>query len=71
MKPVLKAPGSMLLLKLRYDGPLSNFAFNHKLAPLHIVNALSSLFQSRSTHKRRLHAIQKLEGLKTKAGRSP
>ena len=30
MKPVLKAPGSMLL-KLRYDGPLSNFAFNCNL----------------------------------------
>jgi hypothetical protein len=27
MKPLLKAPGSMIL-KLRYDGPLSNFAFN-------------------------------------------
>ena len=26
MKPVLKPPGSALL-KLRYDGPLSNFAF--------------------------------------------
>ena len=30
MKPVLKAPGSVDL-KLRYDGPLSNFAFNFKL----------------------------------------
>jgi len=30
MKPVLKAPGSMLL-KLRCDGPLSNFAFNFNL----------------------------------------
>ena len=26
MKPSLKAPGSMLLI-LRYDGPVSNFAF--------------------------------------------
>ena len=30
MKPVLKAPGTMLL-KLRYDEPLSNFAFNFNL----------------------------------------
>jgi hypothetical protein len=30
MKPVLKAHGSMLL-KLRYDEPISNFAFNFKL----------------------------------------
>jgi len=30
MKPVLKAPGSMLL-KLRYDGLLSNFAFYFNL----------------------------------------
>jgi len=30
MKPVLKAPGTMLL-KLRYDGPLSNFGFNFDL----------------------------------------
>jgi len=30
MKPVLKAPGSMLL-KLRYDGPLSKFAFRFNL----------------------------------------
>ena len=30
IKPVLKAPGSMLL-KLRYDGPLSNFAFKVNL----------------------------------------
>ena len=30
MTPVLKAPRSMLL-KLRYDGPLSNFAFNFNL----------------------------------------
>ena len=30
MKSVLKAPGSMLL-KLRYDGPLSNFAFKFDL----------------------------------------
>ena len=30
MNPVLKAPGSMLL-KLRCDGPLSNFAFNFNL----------------------------------------
>ena len=29
MKSVLKAPGSMIL-KLRYDGPLSNFAFKFK-----------------------------------------
>jgi hypothetical protein len=31
MKPVLKAPGSVLL-KLRYDGPLSDFAFNFNLS---------------------------------------
>ena len=30
MKPVVKPPGSMLL-KLRYDGPLSNFGFNFNL----------------------------------------
>jgi hypothetical protein len=30
MKPVLKALGSVLL-KLRYHGPLSNFAFNFNL----------------------------------------
>ena len=30
MKPVLKAPGSMLL-KLSYDGPLSNFASTFNL----------------------------------------
>jgi hypothetical protein len=30
MKPVLKAPGFMLL-KLRYDGPLSNFDFKFNL----------------------------------------
>jgi len=30
IKPTLKAPGSMLL-KLRYDGPLSEFAFNFNL----------------------------------------
>jgi len=30
MKSVLKAPGPMLL-RLRYDGPLSNFAFNFNL----------------------------------------
>ena len=30
MKSVLKAPGSMLL-KLRYDGPLSEFAFKFNL----------------------------------------
>ena len=30
MKPVLKPPGTMLL-KLRYDGPLSNVAFNFSL----------------------------------------
>ena len=30
MKPVLKAPG-YVLLKLRYDGPLSNFGFNVNL----------------------------------------
>ena len=30
MKPVLKAPGTMLL-KLIYDEPLSNFAFNFNL----------------------------------------
>ena len=30
MQPVLNAPGSMLL-KLRRDGPLSNFAFNLNL----------------------------------------
>ena len=29
-KPVLKAPGSMIL-KLRYDGPLSKFSFNFNL----------------------------------------
>ena len=29
-EPVLKAPGSTLL-KLKHDGPLSNFAFNLKL----------------------------------------
>ena len=30
IKPTLKAPGSMLS-KLRYDGPVSNFAFNFSL----------------------------------------
>ena len=30
IKPVLKAPGSMLL-KLRYDGPVSNFGLNFNL----------------------------------------
>jgi len=30
MKPDLKAPGTMLL-KYRYDGPLSNFAFKFNL----------------------------------------
>jgi hypothetical protein len=30
MKPVLKTPGPTLL-KLIYDGPLSNFAFNFNL----------------------------------------
>jgi len=30
MKPVLKAPGTMLL-KLRYDEPLSSFAFSFNL----------------------------------------
>jgi len=30
IKPAFKAPGSMLL-KLRYDGPLSNFAFKFNL----------------------------------------
>jgi len=30
MKPVLKAPGTMLL-KLRYDVPLSNFVFKFNL----------------------------------------
>jgi len=30
MKPVLKAPGTMLV-KLSYDGPQSNFAFNVNL----------------------------------------
>ena len=30
MKPMLKAPG-LMLLKLRYDGPLSNFAFKFNL----------------------------------------
>jgi hypothetical protein len=30
MRPMLKAPGSMLL-KLRYDGTLSNLAFNFTL----------------------------------------
>jgi hypothetical protein len=30
MKPVSTAPGTMLL-KLRYNGPLSNFAFNFNL----------------------------------------
>jgi len=29
-KPTVKAPGSMLS-KLRYDGPVSNFAFNFNL----------------------------------------
>jgi len=36
MKPVLKAPGSVLL-KLRYDGPLSNFAFNLNLRRYRMV----------------------------------
>jgi hypothetical protein len=31
-----------------------------------ILNAVSYMFQSRSTHKRKLHAVQKLENLKTK-----
>ena len=34
MKSKLKAPGAKRL-KLKYGEPLSNFAFNFKLAPLH------------------------------------
>jgi len=37
MKPVLKAPGAMLL-KLRYDEPLSNLAFNFNLRRYITVN---------------------------------
>ena len=36
MKPVLKAPRSMLL-KLRYYGPLSNFAFDFNLRRYHLA----------------------------------
>jgi hypothetical protein len=35
IKPALKAPG-IKLLKLKYDKPLSNFAFKFQLAPLHL-----------------------------------
>jgi len=38
MRPVLKAPGSTLL-KLRYDGPLPNFAFKFNLRRYTLVNA--------------------------------
>ena len=38
MRPVLKAPGS-ILLKVRYDGPLSKFAFNFNLGRyIEVVN---------------------------------
>jgi len=37
MKPVLKAPGSMLL-RLKYDGLLSNFAFKFNLRRYSVVS---------------------------------
>jgi hypothetical protein len=38
IKPVLKAPGSPLL-RLRYDGPLSNFAFSFNLRRYNLVSS--------------------------------
>ena len=42
VKPVLKAPGSMLL-KLRCDGPLSNVAFNFNLRRYSLASARRSV----------------------------
>jgi len=61
MKSVLNAPGTMLL-QLRYDEPLSNYAYNfnlrrYKLAPLDLahvkrVNAAEGEFWKRSAGSR-------------------
>jgi len=49
MKPVLKAPGTMLL-NLRYHGPLSNVAFNFNLRRYSLERAAAALIRCDATH---------------------
>jgi len=51
MKPVLKAPISVLL-KLRYDGPLSNFVFDSNLRRYNLV-----FFMDAAEHATRIARI--------------
>jgi hypothetical protein len=47
MQPVLKAPGC-ILLKLKNDGPLSNFAYNLNLRRYNLDGAVVATFSTTS-----------------------
>jgi hypothetical protein len=51
MKPKLKPPGSTLL-KLRHDGPLSDFAFNFNLRRCIMISMWSKFDNTTSFHRR-------------------